>query len=294
MSPLVAWKVFAMRSIIAGDGLSLTKRMASLVEMKCAVFGLVASMWRTSKPSLGPLSLMMVPRTNLGPGSCLEASNSGLDVIGGEGSLADRPAGEDLGDLGDVVLGVSAVDSDGVELHEFAGVVFVEAAGAFFLVIAGTVGELGVGADAGGVVEIVQHGGAGGSGYEEIFKAAEGDGTDRIALVTGYVIRSLLRFSDVDIEVIEPEVDHDFLKLALSVDVAEELGLGCFGGDDSLWAGEGSEGFELLGGEAVGEVLALLGGERATELLELGGLHFAECGEALVGGQVKELGGGFR
>ena len=69
-----------------------------------------------------------------------------------------------------------------------------------------------------------------------------------------------------------------------AVDVAEEFGLGVFGGDYGLRAIEGSEGFDLLRGKAVGEVLALLGGERAAKLLELGGPHFAEGGEALVGG----------
>jgi hypothetical protein len=36
----------------------------------------------------------------------------------------------------------------------------------------GAVGELRVRADAGGVVEVVQHGGAGGGGYEEFFEVA--------------------------------------------------------------------------------------------------------------------------
>ena len=39
---------------------------------------------------LGPFSLMVAPRTNLGPGSCLEASNSGLDVFGGEWDACRR------------------------------------------------------------------------------------------------------------------------------------------------------------------------------------------------------------
>ena len=44
----------------------------------------------------------------------------------------DGPAGEDAGYLGDVGLGVAAVDAEGVEFHQLAGVVFVEAFRASF------------------------------------------------------------------------------------------------------------------------------------------------------------------
>jgi hypothetical protein len=40
----------------------------------------------------------------------------------------DRPTGEGAGDLDDVLLGVAAVDAEGVELHQLAGVVLVDAA----------------------------------------------------------------------------------------------------------------------------------------------------------------------
>src|SRR5437660_1665131 len=43
--------------------------------------------------------------------------------------LFNGPAGEDFGDFGYVLLRVSAVDAEGVKLHEFATVVFVKAAG---------------------------------------------------------------------------------------------------------------------------------------------------------------------
>src|ERR1700737_4877323 len=44
------------------------------------------------------------------------------------GSLIDGPSGEEAGQLRDVLLGVAAIDAEGVELHDLAGVVFVEAA----------------------------------------------------------------------------------------------------------------------------------------------------------------------
>ena len=40
----------------------------------------------------------------------------------------DRPAGEGAGHLDDVLLGVAAVDAQGVELHQLAGIVLVDAA----------------------------------------------------------------------------------------------------------------------------------------------------------------------
>ena len=47
----------------------------------------------------------------------------------------DGPAGEDARHLGDVRLGVAAVDAEGVQLHQFASVVFVEAFGSFLFCV---------------------------------------------------------------------------------------------------------------------------------------------------------------
>ena len=132
MSPPVARKVFAMRSTMACGGVSLTKRTASFVEMNCAVFGLVASMWRTSSPSFEAVLFDGDAEDLLGAGFVFGFVEQRLDVFDDKGPLAYGPAGEDFSNFGDVALRVAAVDADGVELHDFAGVVFVQPAGRFF------------------------------------------------------------------------------------------------------------------------------------------------------------------
>src|SRR5262249_14462247 len=44
--------------------------------------------------------------------------------------LFDAPPGQDLRQLGDVLLGVAAIDAERMQLHDFARVVFVQSAGA--------------------------------------------------------------------------------------------------------------------------------------------------------------------
>ena len=46
--------------------------------------------------------------------------------------LLERPAGKDAGDFGDVLLRVAAVHAEGVQLHQFAAIVFVESAALAF------------------------------------------------------------------------------------------------------------------------------------------------------------------
>src|SRR6516225_1800987 len=43
--------------------------------------------------------------------------------------LIDTPSRQHLRQLGDISLGVAAVDAEGVQLHDFAGVGFVQSAG---------------------------------------------------------------------------------------------------------------------------------------------------------------------
>src|SRR5271154_1735568 len=130
----------------------------------------------------------------------------------------------------------------------------------------GAFGEAGVRTDAGGVVEIVEHGRAHGGGNEQGFEAAEGEGPDDVALVSGYVIGRILRLLRVDIEVVEPEVGHDLVELALSVEVAEEFGLEQLGIDEGGRTIEGDDVLQLLRGEALHETGAL--GGRAQLLAE--------------------------
>ena len=68
------------------------------------------------------------------------------------GAQVDRPAGQHLGEVGNVGLGVAGGGADGVQFHAFAGEVLVQAAMA---ALAGGA----VGADRLGVVQVDQHGG---------------------------------------------------------------------------------------------------------------------------------------
>jgi len=116
--------------------------------------------------------------------------SSGVEEEGAaEVGFVDGPAGEDGGEGGDIRLGVAAVDADGVELHDLAAEVFVEAlVAAFGFRVGGVdaVGE-GVGADGEPVVEVDHHGGGGGSGEEEVAEVAEGVLADGVALKGGGV-----------------------------------------------------------------------------------------------------------
>src|SRR3981081_3493968 len=49
--------------------------------------------------------------------------------VGAFSWLIECPSGENLGNFGDIFLRVAAVYAEGVQLHQFAAVVFVQAAG---------------------------------------------------------------------------------------------------------------------------------------------------------------------
>ncbi len=145
-----------------------------------------------------------------------------LVIEGGtaESRTVDGPAAEDLGDLGDIGLGVAgaaaavgggvilrdlAADAEGVQLQQLAGVIFVEtaitccrldlAAGEDDGRAPGPAGRLGVGADALGVVEVDEHGGTRGNGGQEGLKVAEGVVAYGVALVGGKEVGLFLVFA---------------------------------------------------------------------------------------------------
>src|ERR1700687_234687 len=59
--------------------------------------------------------------------------------------LIERPAGEHFGNFGDIFLRVAAVYAERVQLHQFAAVVFVEAAGLRGFVASRTPSTIGTG-----------------------------------------------------------------------------------------------------------------------------------------------------
>jgi hypothetical protein len=85
-------------------------------------------MCRSSRPSCFAVFLDLLAQDFLGSGLMAGfvefESASALRAI-------DGPAGEDAGHLGDVGLGVAAVDAEGVQFHQLAGIVFVQAFGSF-------------------------------------------------------------------------------------------------------------------------------------------------------------------
>ena len=167
------------------------------------------------------------------------------DVAGVHAVEFDGPAGEDLGELGDVGLGVAARGAEGVELEALAGEVFVQAA---FLGFAG----LAVGADGIVVVEIHEHCGVAHDGEEHGEEGAGDVGADGLADV-GADDGGGAALAGADGEVVGPKPDE---ALAEGGGGGEELlGLGLHvrlvgGGDDA-----GGE-VEAIGfteqGEAVG------------------------------------------
>ena len=182
-----------------------------------------------------------------------------------------------------------------MELHHFPAVVFVEAAIALLGVGIGGVDSVGerVGADGEPVVEVDHHGGRLGGGEEQVAELAEGVFADGVALVGGGVPLVGV-FADVDVEVIEPEVGHDLLKLALGEDGAEELGLGEL--VDDLVGGadvgvHGVEDFALAGIEVGDEQILLVAADVGGEGDAVGDGQLDEGGHALVFGQGEEVAG---
>ena len=132
-----------------------------------------------------------------------------------------------------------------------------------------------------------------GGGEEEVAELAEGVFADGFALVGGGVPLVGV-FGDVDVEVIEPEVGHDLLELALGEDGAEELGLGelvddLVGGADV--GGHGVEDLALAGVEVGEEEVSLVAGEVGGEGDAVGDGKLDEGGHALVFRQGEEVAG---
>ena len=117
--------VCAMRSTSASGGLSETKCCASSSEMWCAVCGSRARRSSTSSPSFIPPASILWPSTVFGSVSCMRSSKKNSRIAL---RLPDRPAGEGARDFDHVLLRVSAIHAERVQLHQLAAVIFVQAA----------------------------------------------------------------------------------------------------------------------------------------------------------------------
>src|SRR5690348_1323620 len=128
----------------------------------------------------------------------------------------DGPAGEHLGQLDHVMLGISAVHAQRVQLQELARVVLVQSALSIRRFVVASASSLRVGTDALPIVEIEKHRRGLGGGNQQITKLAQSVWTDGIALVGGGVMLVGV-FVYKNVEVIEPEIGHHFEQLALAV-----------------------------------------------------------------------------
>src|SRR6516225_9920000 len=80
-------------------------------------------------------------------------------------------------------------------------------------------------------------------------------GTNNVPLVARQLIPVRV-FSDEDIEVIEPEIGHHFLELALAVGCAQNLSVQEFFGDKLLRILNGHCGLALVRGQAIEKLIA--------------------------------------
>ena len=118
----------------------------------------------------------------------------------------DRPAGEHARQLRDILLTVACVDAQRVQLHQFTGVILVQPAP-----------RAATRRDALPVVQVIEHGRMLGGGPQQVAKAPEGMGPDRLMLVVAdQHPHQVLALEDV--EMVEPEIDHDFFELARTLE----------------------------------------------------------------------------
>src|ERR1700716_3593954 len=98
----------------------------------------------------------------LGSGFVLRIVERCLGCLCARPVWSNGPAGEDLGYLGDVALRVTAIDPNGVKLHQLASVVFIQSIRTLLLIepTYRASGKERQRADAGGIIKIVEHSGA--------------------------------------------------------------------------------------------------------------------------------------
>src|SRR5580692_12178785 len=147
--------------------------------------------------------------------------------------LLQRPSGENARYLGYILLSVAAIHAESVQFHQFAAVVFVKSVAlAFGLVrlpvipdaplpviigsVGNAVGDVGVRSDAQPVIKIKQHGWTLCGRDQQVFKLAESMRANDIAFVACKQV-VLGALADEYVEVVEPEIGHHFLQLAIAV-----------------------------------------------------------------------------
>ena len=135
----------------------------------------------------------------------------------------DRPAGKDPGHLSHIILAIAAIDTERVQLHQFAAIVFIESprSGLRRLPRLHT-GGLRVRPNAEPVVEVEEHRRTLGHRPQQVAELSQRISTDYIALIAGDEVLVLV-FVQKHIEVVEPEVGHHLFKLMLAVDGPQDF-----------------------------------------------------------------------
>ena len=126
----------------------------------------------------------------------------------------EAPAGQDAGQRDDIVLAIPAIDAEGVQFHQFAGVVLVEPVHA-------TVGALAAGRGVLRVVKIEQHRRVMRGGAQQVAETAERVGADRFRLI-GADPQPVEALAGEHVEMVVPEIDHHLLQLARAVERAPQ------------------------------------------------------------------------
>ena len=145
------------------------------------------------------------------------------DLFFGQLPRLEGPAGQHPRQLGDVVLRITGVDPERVQLHQLAGIVLVQAGLSCFC-LAGILQCIAgpfIGRPGQVIIEIEKHCRMPRGGAEQIAKRSHRMGTDRVALVTGHQC-PIQPFSGKNVEMVEPEINHHFFQLPGAVDGAQQ------------------------------------------------------------------------
>src|SRR5947208_320297 len=275
ISPFFFKNVCAMRSTRVGGGLSDTKRIASFAQINFAVVGCRASRCSTSRPSFSPLDLMRCPRMILSPGSCIRSSKVKPPPWFG---LLQSPSGENSRDLSDIFLSVAAVDSERVQFHKLAPIVFIQAGTpslallynqrtvscAPSIAFRNSVRNIGVRSHAQPIVQIEQHRRTLRSRDQQVLKFSQRMRANHVPLIAGQQV-AVGALADEYVEVVEPKVGHHFLQLTLAVDGPQQLGLHQFVKHNLLWIIQCHESLALFRVHTFKELIAFIAFERCRK-----------------------------
>src|SRR2546427_11531725 len=156
--------------------------------------------------------------------------------------------------LSDLCRSVAAVDSECVQFHKLAPVVFIQAGTpslallydqrtvscAPAIVFRNSVRNFGVRSHAQPIVQIEQHRRTLRSRDQQVLKFSQRMRANHVPLIAGQQV-AVGALADEYVEAVEPKVGHHFLQLTLAVDGPQQLGLHQFVKHNLLWIIQRSE-----------------------------------------------------